>query len=347
SEVLEKIWADWEKFASYAFNKSHATCYSWVAYQTAYLKAHYPAEYMAGVMSRNLSAADKLSKIMDECKRMGLSVKGPDINESGHKFSVTKQGEIRFGLSGIKSVGDSAVNAIVKERKANGPYKDIYDFVERVNLSACNRGSIESLALAGAFDSFGIPREMLVAPVFDSTYADQLVKYGQNVQNDANSLQASLFADLEPIETNKPPYPEYEPWNRLKLLDAEKNLVTMYLSAHPLDPYYMELSYGCNTTCEEFETKVDDGMHLTLGGMVVSMEEKMSKKGKPFGIVTLEDFRGKTQIRLFGRAYEVNKSRFVTGDAVYVEVKCQASTYNPSFIDMNFEKIVPLEQMKG
>ena len=346
-EVLEKIWADWEKFASYAFNKSHATCYSWVAYQTAYLKAHYPAEYMAGVMSRNLSAADKLSKIMDECKRMGLTVKGPDINESGHKFSVTKKGEIRFGLSGIKSVGDSAVNAIVKERKANGPYKDIYDFVERVNLSACNRGSIESLALAGAFDSFGIAREMLVCPMFDSTYADQLVKYGQNVQNDANSLQSSLFADLEPIETNKPPYPDFEPWNRLKLLEAEKNLVTMYLSAHPLDPYYMELTYGCNTQCEDVEMKMEDGATLTFGGMVVSVEEKLNKKGRPFGIVTIEDFKGKAQIRLFGRTYEANKGRFVQGDAVYVKVRCQASPFNPSFIDTNFEEVVSLENMKG
>ncbi|MDE5773948.1 MAG: DNA polymerase III subunit alpha, partial [Muribaculaceae bacterium] len=249
-QVLEKIWADWEKFASYAFNKSHATCYSWVAYQTAYLKANYPAEYMAGVLSRNLNASDKLSKVMDECRRMGLTVKGPDINESAHKFGVNMKGEIRFGLSAVKGVGDSAVNAIVTERKKNGPYKDIYDFVERVNLSACNRASIENLALAGAFDCFDIKREMFVAPLFESTYTEQLVRYGQNVQNDSASLQASLFADLEPIETNKPPYPEFEPWSRMKLLEAEKSLVTMYLSAHPLDPYYMELKYNCNTTCD-------------------------------------------------------------------------------------------------
>ena len=347
AEVLEKIWADWEKFASYAFNKSHATCYSWVAYQTAYLKAHYPAEYMAGVLSRNLTAADKIAKLMDECKRMGIVVKGPDINESGHKFSVTKNGEIRFGLSGIKSVGDSAVNAIVTERKNSGPYKDIYDFVERVNLSACNRGSIENLALAGAFDSFGIAREMLVAPVFDSTYADQLVKYGQNVQNDANSLQTSLFADLEPIETNKPPYPDFEPWNRLKLLEAEKNLVTMYLSAHPLDPYYMELKYGCNCSCEEFETKQDDGVTLTLGGMVISMDERVGKSGRPFGIVTIEDFSGKTSIRLFGKSYEANRNRFVAGDAVFIKAKFQASRYNPSYIDMQIEEVLPLDAIKG
>lgn len=347
AEVLEKIWSDWEKFASYAFNKSHATCYSWVAYQTAYLKAHYPAEYMAGVLSRNLAATDKLSKIMDECKRMGLTVKGPDINESSHKFSVTKNGEIRFGLSGIKSVGDSAVNAIVKERKENGQYKDIYDFVERVNLSACNRGSIEALALAGAFDSLGIDREMIVAPVYDTTFADVLVKYGQSVQNSNNSLQASLFDDLEPIETARPAFPDYEPWNRIKLLEAEKNYVTMYLSAHPLDPYYMELKYGCNTSCDEFESKLEDGAQLTLGGMVISIDEKMSRKGRPFGILTLEDFNGKAQIRLFGKSYDSIKGKFAPGDAIYMKVSCRASTFNPDFLDTNFEEIIPLDQIKG
>ena len=346
-EVLEKIWADWEKFASYAFNKSHATCYSWVAYQTAYLKAHYPAEYMAGVLSRNLSAADKLTKIMDETKRMGIVVKGPDINESGHKFSVTKKGEIRFGLSGIKSVGDSAVNAIVSERSKNGPFKNLFDFVERVNLSACNRGAIESLALAGAFDSFGVPREMVVAPVLDSTWADLLVKYGQRIQNDSNSLQASLFGDLEPIETDKPPFPEYEPWSRLKLLEAEKNLVTMYLSAHPLDPYYMELNYACNTTCDEFEMSQSDGAVLSIGGLVTGLEERKSKKGNPWGLLTIEDFNGTASIRLFGKLYEDYRHKIVAGDAIYMRVRFQQGRFNPDFLDMNIEELTPLERLRG
>ncbi|MDE5957288.1 MAG: DNA polymerase III subunit alpha, partial [Muribaculaceae bacterium] len=346
-EVLEKIWADWEKFASYAFNKSHATCYSWVAYQTAYLKAHYPAEYMAGVLSRNLSAADKLTKIMDETKRMGIVVKGPDINESGHKFSVTKKGEIRFGLSGIKSVGDSAVNAIVSERSKNGPFKNLFDFVERVNLSACNRGAIESLALAGAFDSFGVPREMVVAPVLDSTWADLLVKYGQRIQNDSNSLQASLFGDLEPIETDKPPFPEYEPWSRLKLLEAEKNLVTMYLSAHPLDPYYMELNYACNTTCDDFEMSQSDGAVLSIGGLVTGLEERKSKKGNPWGLLTIEDFNGTASIRLFGKLYEDYRHKIVAGDAVYMRVRFQQGRFNPDYLDMNIEELTPLERLRG
>ena len=345
-EVLEKIWADWEKFASYAFNKSHATCYSWVAYQTAYLKAHYPAEYMAGVLSRNLNAADKLTKIMDETRRMGIVVKGPDINESGHKFSVTKNGEIRFGLSGIKSVGDSAVNAIVSERRKNGPFKDLYDFVERVNLSACNRGAIESLALAGAFDSFGVAREMIVAPILDTSWADILVKYGQRIQTTDNSN--NLFGDMmAEIQTDKPPYPEYEPWNRLKLLEAEKNLVTMYLSAHPLDPYYMELTFACNTTCDNFENAQEDGAVLTMGGLVTSVDQRTSKTGRPWLQVGIEDFNGTAHIRLFGKAYEANKNKFTVGDPIYMKMHFQRGQFNPDFMDMTIEEVCNLEHLKG
>ena len=219
---------------------------------------------MAGVLSRNLGAADKLKKIMDECIRMGIDVKGPDVNESIEKFSVTKKGEIRFGLGAVKGVGGNAVNAIIAERVENGPFKDIYDFVERVNLSSCNRASIENLGLAGAFDSLGYRREIFVEPMFDTTYTDMLVKYGQTIQNDKNSMQASLFGDIEPIETARPPIPQVTPWNRLKLLDEEKKLVTIYLSAHPLDPYYMELTYGCNCPCGEFEDKKEAG--ATLNG---------------------------------------------------------------------------------
>ena len=174
---------------------------------------------MAGVLSRNLTSTDKLRKFMDECKRMGITVKGPDINESIERFGVNQKGDIRFGLAAVKGVGVNAVSAIISERENNGQFKDIYDFVERVNLSACNRGAIENLAMAGAFDCFGMQREIFVHPMFDSTYTDLLVKYGQNIQNDKNSLQMSLFGDLEPIETNKPPFPDVEPWDRLALLD--------------------------------------------------------------------------------------------------------------------------------
>lgn len=345
--ALNKIWEDWEKFASYAFNKSHATCYTWVAYQTAYLKAHYPAEYMAGVLSRNLTASDKLRKVMDECRRMGLHVLGPDINESIEKFGVNKAGSIRFGLGAVKGVGANAVKAIIDERMANGPFKDIYDFVERVNLSACNRGTIENLAMAGAFDSFGVRREMFVHPMFDSTYTDLLVKYGQSIQNDRNSLQLSLFGDIETIETNKPPFPDTIPWTQMALLEKEKELVTMYLSAHPLDPYTIELKYGCNTRCDDFKERESQPGRITMGGLVTKVTTKVTRKGTDFSIIEIEDFDGKAEIRLFGRNHAQYYDKFHEGEAIYLDISIQPGKYNPERMDMTIDNILPLESVKG
>ncbi len=346
--TLNKIWADWEKFASYAFNKSHATCYSWVAYQTAYLKANYPAEYMAGTLSRNISATDKLKVIMAECKRMGLEVKNPDINESRDKFSVSKSGIIRFGLGAVKGVGVNAVHAIISERKKHGPYKDIFDFVERVNLSACNRSAIENLALAGAFDSFGLDREMFVAPMFDSTYTDLLVKYGQGIQNDKNSLQASLFDDFEDeIETNKPPMPTYQKWPLLELLDKEKELVTIYLSANPMDPYYMVLNYECNATMDTIDDHVRLGEELKVGGLVVSTLEKMTKKGKPFGVVEIEDFSGKHEFAFFGRDYETVYPKFRKGEAVFIKGQIVPRMFREGETEFKIQHVEPLDRVKG
>lgn len=345
-EVLEKIWADWEKFASYAFNKSHATCYTWVAYQTAYLKAHYPAEYMAGVLSRNLGAAEKLKKIMDECIRMGIDVKGPDINESEEKFSVNKKGEIRFGLGAIKGVGLNAVNAIIKERKENGPFKDVYDFVERVNLSSCNRSAIENLALAGAFDSMGYPREAFVFEVYDSSFTDVLVKYGQIIQNDKNSMQTSLFGDLEPIETPRPDFPDVIPWSRLKLLEEEKKLVTVYLSAHPLDPYYMEINYGCNCKCGEFEDRKAAGNRYTLGGIVTNVETGFSQKGNPWFGFTLEDFSGAQNIRVWGKDVQIYKNRIFPNDFIRVKLNITPG-YKAGSLLTTVEEVVDLADISG
>ena len=345
--VLEKIWADWEKFASYAFNKSHATCYTWVAYQTAYLKANYPAEYMAGVLSRNLNAADKLKKIMEECIRMGISVKGPDVNESWEKFGVNKKGEIRFGLGAVKGVGGNAVNAIISERQANGPFKDIYDFVERVNLSACNRSSIENLALAGSFDTMGYQREAFVEPVGDASFADALVKYGQTIQNDKNSLQMSLFGDVEPLETNKPVFPVIQPWSMLKRLDEEKKLVTIYLSAHPLDSYYMELTHWCNCSCAEFEDKKVAGAKLTFGGMITEFRIRTSKNGNDYGQLTIEDLTGAVTLTLFGRAFEAHRNAVAVGDAIYLKVNVTPGRWDPTKIDVNIDEIHSLETIKG
>lgn len=346
AEVLEKIWADWEKFASYAFNKSHATCYTWVAYQTAYLKAHYPAEYMAGVLSRNIGAVDKLKKIMDECIRMGVNVKGPDINESDEKFSVNKKGEIRFGLGAVKGVGVNAVNAIIKERE-KGQFKDIYDFVERVNLSSCNRGAIENLALAGAFDSMGYAREAFVEPVYDSTFTDVLVKFGQVIQNDRNSLQASLFGDMEPIETPKPQFPEVAPWNRLKLLEEEKKLVTVYLSAHPLDPYYMEINFGCSTKCGEFEDVKEAGNVYTLGGIITETDTGTTQKGNPWFSLKIEDFSGAQSFRVFGRDVPIFKSKIQQNDFVRIKVRVSASTYRPGALDSRIEEVQYLQDISA
>ena len=348
TEVLEKIWGDWEKFASYAFNKSHATCYSWVAYQTAYLKANYPAEYMAGVLSRNLSNMDKLSKFMDECKAMNIIVKGPDINESMEKFSVTQKGEIRFGLGAIKSIGANAVQSIIEERNANGAYTDIFDFVERINLGACNRSAIENLALAGAFDCFNdISRETIVTPIMDVTFADILVKYGLRYQSDKNSIQGSLFDDFEPIETARPKFPIVEQWSKIKLLDEEKRLVGMYLSAHPLDSYFVELEYGCNTKAIELKNKEIDGTNITLGGLVTNFQEKVSKTGNTWGILTIEDYSGSCDIRLFGKDLLNYKIFAIEGTPVYVNASFTASKYKENQINMNINSIQLLEDIKG
>ena len=349
AETLEKIWADWEKFASYAFNKSHATCYSWVAYQTAYLKANYPAEYMAGVLSRNLTATDKLSRFMDECVAMGISVKGPDINESVEKFGVNKKGEIRFGLGAVRGVGVNAVASIVEERAKNGPYKDIFDFVERVNLSACNRSTIESLALSGAFDCFNMPRELFVSPTpTENTYADSLVKYGQRVQKGNNSIQASLFGDLAPLETAKPPMPEFEPWSNLKILNEEKRLVSIYLSAHPLDDFFMELNFGCNTTCAEYKEKKDvAGTNIIMGGLVTSFQTKISKNGRPYGILELEDYSGKAQIYLFDKGYDKLATLAAIGASIVLYISVTPSKWKPGETSIQVTDAQPLFSLKG
>lgn len=345
--ALNKIWEDWEKFASYAFNKSHATCYTWVAYQTAYLKAHYPAEYMAGVLSRNLSAADKIKKVMDECRRMGLKVLGPDVNESLEKFSVNAKGEIRFGLGAIKGVGVNAVAAIIHERNANGHFKDVFDFVERVNLSACNRGAIENMALAGAFDAFGWPRETFVTKVLDSNYSEVLVKYGQRIQNEKNSPQLSLFGDIETFECNRPPLPEVEHWNQLALLEKEKELVTMYLSAHPLDQYYMELTYGCSTTCDEFKYEKKPGTKVTVGGLVTNVMQRISKKGKEYTYLEIEDATGKAEIFLHGKDHETYSNRLAVGQPIMLKIFYKPSKFDPSQSFQTVEEIIDLDSIKG
>ena len=304
-KVLEKIWADWEKFASYAFNKSHATCYSWVAYQTAYLKAHYPAEFMAGNMSRCISDITKITKLMSECQAMGIPCLGPDVNESQRKFSANKKGEIRFGLSAIKGMGEAAAINIIDEREKNGPYKDIYDFVQRVNLSAVNRKALESLALSGGLDNFGIRRESYFGETPKGTFIEILLRYGQTYQQEQNQMQNSLFGDMGGVEIATPKPPEAEQWSTIELLKKERDLVGIYLSAHPLDEYSVVLNSMCNLRCDQLTRDMDKQelaktAELTFGGIVSSVTSRFTKNNKPFGIVTIEDFNGQGELALFG-----------------------------------------------
>jgi DNA polymerase-3 subunit alpha len=329
-KVLNKIWSDWEKFASYAFNKSHATCYSWVAYQTAWLKANYPSEYMAAVLSRNLSNITEITKFMDECKAMGIKVLGPDVNESFLKFSVNVAGDIRFGLAAIKGVGESAVNNIIDERQRNGPYKDIFDFVERVNLSSCNKKNIESLALAGGFDNFpGIRREQFLATnAKGEVFLDSLIRYGNKYQTDKSQAANSLFGGDSFFDIARPELPNAAVWSDLERLNRERELIGMYLSAHPLDEYAIVLKYVCNVHANELDDKEAlNGRELIFGGIVSDTREGITKTGKPYMIIRLEDFESSGDIPLFGEDY-INYSKFgKKGLSVLFKAKVQPSRY--------------------
>ena len=347
-KVLNKIWEDWKKFASYAFNKSHATCYSWVAYQTAYLKANYPSEYMAAVLSSNLNDVDKLSKYMDECRAMGIEVLGPNINESYKNFSATKDGRIRFGLAGIKGVGVSCVESIVEERRKNGTYKDIFDFVQRINQGACNRKALESMALAGAFDDF---KEIKREDFFETNprgeaYSETLMRFGQRYQTSQQEMQNSLFGAFGAIEVATPPIPNAEPWSQLERLNRERDLVGMYLSAHPLDPYYIEVNYGCDTPLAEVKNKSDQlDKELTMGGLVVDFQTRMGKKGNQFGILKIEDYSGSFEFMLFGNKFVDYQKFGIPGYAIVVR-----GAYEKGFSDnvrFNVKTIDLLENLKG
>ena len=328
-KVLEKIWADWEKFASYAFNKSHATCYSWVAYQTAYLKAHYPAEFMAGNMSRCLNDIGKITKLMSECQAMGIKCLGPDVNESRHKFSANKKGEVRFGLAAVKGMGDSAAQAIIEEREKNGPYKDIYDFAQRVNLSAVNRKAFESLALSGGFDSFDIKREQYFGVTTrGEMFLDTLVRYGQLYQMEMLQARNSLFGGFDSVDIAKPQVPQAEPWSTIEKLNKERDLVGIYLSAHPLDDYSVVLRKMCNLHCADVgrdadKKKLSRLSSMTFGGIVTGVVSRWSSRtNKPFGFVTIEDYEGPGELALFNDEWAKWQHMFKEGYTVYVTAKC-------------------------
>ena len=349
-KILEKIWADWEKFASYAFNKSHAACYSWVAFQTGYLKANYPAEYMAAVMSRNVNNISEVTKLMDECKSMGIPTLGPDINESWQKFSANKHGEIRFGLAAIKGMGTAAAAAMIEEREQNGPYKSIFDVVERVNLSACNRKALESMALSGGFDSFGIRREQYFAHNNKGEmFLDTLMRYGQLYQQEQQQARNSLFGDMGGVEIATPPVPVMvEEWSNLERLNKERDLVGIYISAHPLDEYSIVLKGMCNTRCSELADReaLAKKESFQLGGIVTQVREKTTKRGDPCGFVTIEDFEGSGELALFGQEWANWRGMMVEGYTLYIKGKCAPLHPNSTFLSMQITSVQFMSQAK-
>lgn len=349
-KILEKIWADWEKFASYAFNKSHATCYSWVSYQTAWLKCHYPAEYMAAMLTSCKDTITEVSKYMDECKAMGLSVNGPNVNESTLNFSVAKTGAVVFGLSGVKGVGESAVEAIIEAREKGGVFKDVYDFVERVNLTACNRKAIESLALAGAFDQLGIKREhfFVVVNPKGQTFSEILCQYGNSYQQDKERNRESLFGDMfDTVEIAKPEFPNITMWTDLERLNREKEVVGIYLSAHPLDMYKFEMKYVMNTKLTELsEDNLQNmiGRNFITGGIVKDVRNGTSKKGEPFLIATIEDREGTGELPLFGKDYAMYANFFTPNAYICIQGNVVKNEWNDR-LRKNITKVMYMPEL--
>jgi len=313
--LIDKIWKDWEAFASYAFNKSHSVCYAYIAYQTGYLKANYPSEFMAAVLSCNLTSADKISIFMDESKHMGLAVMGPDVNESRANFFINKSGGLRFGLSAIKGVGAGAVSDIIKERDANGDFKSIFNFVERVNLQTINKKNLEALAMAGAFDSFeNIHRAQYFGDGGDGgTFIEMLIKYGNRIQGEKQSSMASLFGEIQSIEVKLPGVPNVPEWPKIVALEKEKNLIGIYLSSHPLDDYALEIKSYCTREISlanlNNEIELLKNRDLAFAGIVTETQEGFTKNGKPFSSLTLTDYSDSYKIMFFGNDF-VNFGNF-------------------------------------
>ena len=349
-DVLEKIWADWEKFASYAFNKSHATCYSWVAYQTAYMKANYPSEYMAAVLSRNLADIKTITQYMTECKRMNISVLGPDINESQPNFSSNSSGDIRFGLAAIKGVGEAAVRAIIEEREKNGPYKNIYDFVERVNFGVVNRKCMENIAYSGGFDSIiDFHRSKFFAEDSRSAgsqtqFIEQLMRYGQRVQQERLNAQQSLFGGGAMVDIQPPTVPVAEDWNQLQVLGKEREVIGLYLSAHPLDDYSIIIRHMCKAQLTDLsELEPLSGKEIAIAGVVTSVQEMTTKTGRMWGKFTMEDYSGTHEFALFGKDYEQFRPMMYPNYFLFVKGKVQPRPYgdNP---ELEF-KILSMQQL--
>ena len=348
-EVCEKVWTDWEAFAQYAFNKSHSTCYAFVAFQTAYLKAHYPAEYMASVLTHNLSNIDKITFFMEESKRMGIPVLGPDVNESEYKFAVNDKGQIRFGLGAVKGVGEGAVDAIVKERKLNGPYADIFDLVKRINLRSANKKTFESLIQSGAFDSF---KEMhrghylFIEKGETATFLDKILRFGNNEQQSKEKLV--LFDDATAGDSaGKPKIPKVEPLDNLVKLKLEKEVIGFYVSGHPLDNFRFEMSNFCTGKLSDLkEMHLFKGREMSIGGMISDVNHRISKNGKPFASFVVEDYNDSFEFVLFGSDYDKFKLNIEKGYFVHIKGKVQPRFNQSDLLEFKISFIQHLSDVR-
>ena len=350
---LEKIWTDWEAFASYAFNKSHSTCYAWIAYQTAYLKAHYPAEYMASVLSNNMNDITQVTFFMEECRRMGISVLGPDVNESKSGFTVNSKGEIRFGMAAIKGAGAGAVDEIIKERISNGPYSTIFEFAKRVNSRALNKKTMEALAMAGSFDCFKEHhrRQYLEAPEGDISLIEKASRYAQKIQQEEDSAQVSLFGGSSgTAAVPLPSVPPMEPFSQIQQLNIEKEVVGLFISGHPLDEYQLEIDSFTNTTLTALTDL--EGLRgkneLRMAGLVASFAHRTTKNGKPFGTLTVEDYHGSFTFFLFGEDYVKFKQYFMTGWFLFISGGVvQKKWGNENELEFKINAISLLSEIRG
>lgn len=335
-KTANKVWTDWEAFAEYAFNKSHSTCYALVSYQTGWLKAHYPAEFMAAVLSRNISDIKKITLFMNECKRMGLSVLGPDVNESRIKFTVNSEGNVRFGLGAIKGLGESAASRIIKERDDNGPFSDVYSIVERVDLQAVNKKSLEALAGSGALDSMGdIKRgQYFGKDAREISFIEQLVRYGNKYQNESSASQQSLFGESGDLEINKPVITTEEEWPKLVKLDMEKELIGIYLSAHPLDTYKLEIEHFCTHSLANLDNlSALNGQEVMIAGLVKSHRQAYTKNNKPYGQIMIEDYTDTFRLVLFNKDYINFQNFFTPGYALLIRALVQPRPFNNGTVD--------------
>lgn len=347
-DLIDKIWLDWEAFAQYAFNKSHSVCYAYIAYQTGYLKAHHPAEFMAAVLSRNLSDIEKVTIFMDECKRMRLPVLGPDVNESYLRFTVNKEGAVRFGMAAVKGVGEAAVEDIINERK-KGDFKDIFDFVERVNLRTVNKRTLENLAMSGGFDSFELNRSQYFAcDEFETPFIELLSKYGNKLQTEKAMAQQTLFGGVEDYVVTPPKVPSSGEWNKLERLNKEKALIGIYLSAHPLDDYRLAINKFCKASLAQISSDLEQfkDNDINIAGMVTSVRRGITRTGNPFAIVNIEDFTDSYELPFFGKDFVEFNNFFIEGLSLFICGRVQQRTWPKDSTELEY-KIRSIELLDG